>query len=101
MLLTGRLYGNSGLCRVQLIRRLVGFADSFFQLWHRPVCLGKLQTGGRAAPGRLTLPEGVAPLAPRLFRLTPFHMTRRLVRRPAQCPRRFISGGIVLLRGTV
>ena len=87
MLLAGGLYGNGGLRRVQLIRR--------------PVCFRKLQTGGRAVPGRLTLPKGVAPLAPRLFRLAPFHMTRRLVRRPAQCPRRFISGGIVLLRGTV
>ena len=58
MLLAGRLHGDGGLRRVQLIRRLVGLADSFFQLRRRPVCLRKLQTGGRAVPGRLTLPEG-------------------------------------------
>ena len=101
MLLTGRLHGDGGLCRVQLIRRLVRLADSFFQLRRRPVCLRKLQTGGRAVPGRLTLPEGVAPLAPRFFRLAPFHMALHLVHRPAQCPRRFISRGIVLFLGAV
>ena len=101
MLLTGRLHGDGGLCRVQLIRRLVRLADSFFQLRRRPVCLRKLQTGRRAVPGRLTLPEGVAPLVPRFFRLAPFHMTRRLVRRPVQCSRRFIRRRIILLRGTV
>ena len=101
MLLAGRLHGDSGLRRIQLIRRLVRLADSFFQLRRRPVCLRKLQTGGRAAPGRLTLPEGVAPLAPRLFRLAPFHMALHLIDYPASRSRRFIGGGIVLLRGTV
>ena len=101
MLLAGRLHGDGGLCRVQLIRRLVGLSDSLFQLRRRPVCLGKLQTGGRAVPGRLTIPEGVAPLLPRFFRLAPFHMARRLVRRPVQHTGSLISRGIVLLRGTV
>ena len=86
---------------IQPVRRLVRLADSFFQLRRRPVCLRKLQTGGRAVPGRLTLPEGVAPLAPRFFRLAPFHMALHLVHRPAQCPRRFISRGIVLFLGAV
>ena len=99
--LAGRLHGDGGLCRVQLIRCLVGLADSLFQLRRRPVCLRKLQKGGRAVPGRLTLPEGVAPLAPRLFRLAPFHIARRLVCRPVQHTGGLISRGIVLLRGAV
>ena len=96
-----RFHRDSGLRRVQLVRRLVRLVDSFFQLRRRPVCLRKLQTGGRAVPGRLPLPEGVAPLAPRLFRLAAFHMARRLVHRPAQHTGGLISRGIVLLRGAV
>ena len=101
MLLARGLHGDGGLCRVQLIHRLVGLADGLFQLRRRPVCLRKLQTGGRAVPGRLTLPEGIAPLSPRLFRLAPFHMARCLIHCPAHRSRRLMVGRIVLLRGTV
>ena len=101
MFLPRRFYRDSGLRRIQLVRRLVRLADGLFQLRRRPFLLCKLQTGGRAVPGRLPLPKGVAPLAPRLFRLAPFHMARRLVRRPVQHTGGLISRGIVLLLGTV
>ena len=101
MFLPRRFHRDSGFRRVQFVRRLVRLANGLFQLRRRPVLLCKLQTGGRAVPGRLPLPEGVAPLAPRLFRLAPFHMARRLVHDPARRSRRLMVGGIVLLRGTV
>lgn len=101
MFLAGRLYGDSSFRRVQPIRRLVRLTDGLFQFRRRLVCLGKLQTGGRAVPGRLTLPKGVSPLSPRLFCLPAFPVSHHLVRRPVQCPRRFIRRRIILLRGTV
>ena len=101
MFLAGRVYGDSSFRRVQPIRRLVRLTDGLFQFRRRLVCLGKLQTGGRAVPGCLTLPKGVSPLSPRLFRLSAFPVSHHLVRRPDQCPRRFISRRIILLRGTV
>ena len=101
MFLAGRLYGDSSFRRIQPIRRLVRLADGLFQFRRRLVCLGKLQTGGRAVPGRLTLPKGVVPLSPRLFCLPAFPVSHHLVRRPVQCSRRFIRRRIILLRGTV
>ena len=84
MLLTGRLHGDGGLCRVHLSAALSDLRTAFFSSGAARSASENCKREEGRVPGRLTLPEGVAPLAPRLFRLAAFHMARRLVRRPVQ-----------------
>ena len=97
----GLLFGNSGSRRIQLIRRLVGFADCLLQLRRSAFLVCKLQTGGWTVIGRRTLPVGLAPF-PALFLFT--FMDTPVIQ-PLRCAvnkRSGIAGGrIVLLRRTV
>lgn len=97
----GRLFGNGGPRCVQLIRRLVGFADRLLQLRRGAFLLGELQTGGWTVVGRRTLPIGPA-LFPALF-LFAFVDAPVIqpLRRAVNEHRGIAGGGIVLLRRTV
>ena len=61
------LCGDSGLCRVQPIRRTVGTVDVLSKCGIGTFFLGKLQTGGRALPCGRTIPHR---LGVSLFRLS-------------------------------
>ena len=89
---------NSNLCRVQPVRRLVRLADGPLQLRHRPVCLGKLQSGGWAACRRLALPVGSALFPVLLFGCCLFLVQLRSVHRFSSGTRRIAGYGMVLLR---
>ena len=95
------LFGDGGPCRVQLIRRLVGFANRLLQLRRGAFLLGELQTGGWAAICRRTLPVGFAAVPPLfLLRLPDAPVVQMVEGSPRQC-RGIAGGGIVLLRRTV
>ena len=89
---------NSNLCRVQPVRRLVRLADGPLQLRHRPVCLGKLQSGGWAACRRLALPVSSALFPVLLFGCCLFLVQLRSVHRFSSGTRRIAGYGMVLLR---
>ena len=97
----GLLFGDGGPCRVQLVCRLVGFADRLLQLRRGAVLLGELQTGGWTVVGRRTLPVISAPFpALFLFAFVDAPVVQPL--RRAVNKRCGIAGGrIVLLRRTV
>ena len=61
------LCGDSGLCRVQPVRRTVGTVDIFSKCGIGAFFLGELQTGGRALPCGRTIPHR---LGISLFRLS-------------------------------
>ena len=89
---------NGSLCRVQPVRRLIGLADDPLQLRRRPVCLGKLQSGGLAARCRFALPIGPALFPALLFGCCLFPVQFRTVHRFSSGARRVAGGGMILLR---
>ena len=89
---------NSGLCRVQPVRRLVRLADDPLQLRLGLVRLGKLQSGGWTARCRLTLPVGSALFPALLFGCRLFPVQFRTVHHFSSGARRITGGGMVLLR---
>ena len=95
------LFGNGGPCRVQLIRRLVGFADRLLQLRRGAFLLGELQTGGWTAICRRTLPVGFAAVPPLFLLRLPDAPVVQMVEGSPRQRRGIAGGGIVLLRRTV
>ena len=92
---------NSGLCRVQPVRRLVRLVDGPLQLRLGLVCLGKLQPGGWAARRRLALPIGPALFPTLLFCCCLFPVQFRTVHRFSSSAHRFAGCRMVLLRRPV
>ena len=89
---------NSSLCRVQPVRRLIRLANGPLQFRHRPVCLGKLQSGGWAACRRLALPIGSALFPALLFGCCLFPVQFRTVHHFSSGARRVAGCRMVLLR---
>ena len=97
----GLFFGNSGPCRVQLIRRLVGLADRLLQLRRSTFLLGELQTGGWTAICRRTLPVGFAAVPPLFLLRLPDTPVVQMVEGSPRQRRGIAGGGIVLLRRAV
>ena len=97
----GLLFGDGGPYRVQLLCRLVGFADRLLQLRRGAFLLGELQTGGWAAICRRTLPVGFAAVPPLFPLRLPDAPVVQMVEGSPRQRRGIAGGGIVLLRRTV
>ena len=83
---------------IQPVRRLIRLANGPLQFRHRPVCLGKLQSGGWAARCRLALPIGPALFPALLFGCCLFPVQFRTVHHFSSGARRVAGCRMVLLR---
>ena len=92
---------DSGLCRVQPVRRLVRLADGPLQLRLGLVRLGKLQSGGWTARCRLALPIGSALFPALLFGCCLFPVQFHTVHRFSSGAHRVAGCRMVLLRRAV
>ena len=99
--LSRTLIGNRVPGGIQPVCRLVRLADGPLQLRRRPVCLGKLQSGGWAACRRLALPIGPALFPALLFGCFLFPVQFRTVHHFSSGARCIAGCGIVLLRRPV